>query len=164
MTCLKNSLSLTAMLVTLASATSYAQATTTTSPIAVSATVTSTCSIVAQPLVFGSYASVQTDASTTVSVTCTNGTTYSVALDAGQGSGGTTALRVMTGPGSAPLNYTVYSNSARSTIWGNTPGSNVVAGTGVGTGQVLTVYGRIPANQYPTPGAYTDSITATLTY
>ena len=70
----------------------------------------------------------------------------------------------MTGPSSAALNYAVYSNSARSSIWGNTVGSNVVAGTGLGTAQVLTVYGRIPAAQYPAPGSYTDTITATLTY
>src|ERR1700744_5359078 len=81
-----------------------------TSSMTVSATVNALCTIAAQPLAFGTYGSSQTDASTSVSVTCTNGTSFTVALDAGTGSGGTTTLRKMSGPGGATLNYALYSN------------------------------------------------------
>ncbi|WP_277971552.1 spore coat protein U domain-containing protein, partial [Sphingomonas echinoides] len=33
-----------------------------------------------------------------------------------------------------------------------------------GSSQSLNVYGRIPAGQLPTPGAYSDTLTATITY
>jgi spore coat protein U-like protein len=39
-----------------------------------------------------------------------------------------------------------------------------VSGTGNGNAQTLTVYGQLPAGQYVTPGAYADTITATITY
>jgi spore coat protein U-like protein len=51
-----------------------------------------------------------------------------------------------------------------STNWGNTVGTDTVAGTGNGAAQALTVYGQIAAGLYVTPGSYTDTITATVTY
>jgi spore coat protein U-like protein len=39
-----------------------------------------------------------------------------------------------------------------------------VTGTGTGVAQPLTIYGTEPANQYVTPGAFTDTITAAVTY
>jgi spore coat protein U-like protein len=39
-----------------------------------------------------------------------------------------------------------------------------VTGTGNGAIQALTVYGQTPAGQYVSPGSYTDTITATITY
>lgn len=52
----------------------------------------------------------------------------------------------------------------RDTInWGNTAGT-MVGGTGNGSAQTLTVYGEVPAGQAVTPGAYVDTITATITY
>lgn len=135
-----------------------------TSSMAVSASVAALCTMSAQPLAFGAYNSAQNDANTTINVTCTNGTTYSVGLDAGGGSGATTSARKMTGPGGATLNYNLFTNAARSTNWGNTVGTDAVAGTGAGVSQTLNVYGRIPANQFPSPGAYNDTVTITLTY
>ena len=58
----------------------------------------------------------------------------------------------------------MFSNSGRTTNWGNTVGTNTLAETGTGTVQSLTVYGQIPAGEYVAPGAYTDTITATVTY
>ena len=144
-------------------ATSPAQASTSTASMAVSATVPSTCSISANALAFGNYSSAQTDGSTTLSVTCANSTTYTVALDAGTGTGATVTTRKMTS-GAQTLNYSLYTDSARSSVWGTTTGTNTVAGTGTGSAQSLTVYGRIPGSQTPQPGSYTDTITATITY
>lgn len=62
------------------------------------------------------------------------------------------------------LAYALYSDSGRTTNWGNTVSTDTVPGTGNGSAQTLTVYGRIAAAQYVTPGSYADTITATITY
>lgn len=144
-----------------------AEATTTvTATIAVSAAVLSSCGVTALPLAFGNYSPTQatnTTAQTTVAVTCTNGTPYTVGLNAGGGTGATVATRKLTS-GSNTLNYTLYSDSGYSTVWGNTIGTNTVAGTGSGLIQTINVYGSISALQAVPAGAYTDSITVSLTY
>lgn len=123
----------------------------------------SSCSISANPLSFGTYAGVLLDASTTLSVTCTSGTAYNVGLNAGTATGASVTNRMMTGPSSVHLNYSLFSNSSYTTNWGNSTGS-WVSGTGTGSAQTLTVYGQIPAGQYPVPGSYADTITATVNY
>jgi spore coat protein U-like protein len=72
--------------------------------------------------------------------------------------------RSMTGPVAALLHYSLFSNAGRTTNWGNTVGTDTLAGTGSGAAQLLTVYGQIPAAQFPRPGSYADTITATITY
>jgi spore coat protein U-like protein len=62
------------------------------------------------------------------------------------------------------VNYSLYSDSARNNVWGTTIGSNTVAATGNGAAQSYTVFGRIPAQTTPAPGAYTDTVTVTVTY
>ena len=64
----------------------------------------------------------------------------------------------------AVLSYAMYTDSARSVNWGQTIGTDTVVGTGNGASQALTVYGSVPAGQYVAPGAYSDTITATVTY
>ena len=80
-------------------------------------------------------------------------------MDAGNFSGATTTTRRMTGPSAAGLNYSLFSDSGRTTNWGNATGSWV---SGTGAAQVLTVYGRIPANQTALIGSYTDTVTVTF--
>jgi len=140
-----------------------ALAATATTTFQVTATVLSTCLVSATPLAFGNYSGAQTDATSTVSVTCTNTTPYNVGLDAGLSTGATVTTRAMQN-GSNTLGYALYSDSARTVNWGNTPGTDTVAGTGTGLAQTLTVYGRIPAGSLPAPGAYADTITVTVTY
>jgi spore coat protein U-like protein len=139
------------------------RAATSTATIAVSATVLAFCTITALPLAFGNYSSAQLDATTTLTASCTVGTPYTVGLDAGLGTGATTTTRKMTSTGST-LNYELFRDSARTLNWGNTIGTDTVAGTGNGLAQTLTVYGRILGSQLVAPGAYTDTVTATLTY
>jgi spore coat protein U-like protein len=130
----------------------------------VTVVVQSTCSISAANLAFGTYADLLVSSTSTISVTCTNTTPYNVGLNAGTASGATVTTRSMTGPGSALLAYNLFTNSTHTTNWGNTVGTNTEAGTGNGAVQSLTVYGQIPAGQHPTPGNYTDTIIATITY
>jgi len=155
---------LTACLLLSLADTSYAASTNTT--FTVQATITATCTInSASTLNFGTQGvlAANVDQTSTLQVTCTNTTPYNIGLDAGTGSGATVAVRKLTSS-SNTLNYTLYSYSGRTTVWGNTVSTDTVAGTGNGTGQSYTVYGRIPAQTTPAPGNYTDTITVTVTY
>jgi len=133
---------------------------------AVQVTITATCLInSASTLSFGTQGvlAANVDQTATIQVTCTNSTPYNIGLDAGTGSGATVAARKLTS-GGATVSYTLYSNSGRTTVWGNTVGTDTLAGTGNGSAQNYTVYGRIPAQTTPAPGTYTDTITVTVTY
>ena len=142
-------------------------ATSTTTTFTVQATIVATCTInSASTLNFGNNIGVlaaNVDQSSTIQVTCTNTTPYTIGLDAGTGSGATLAARKLTS-GGATINYSLYTTSGYSTVWGVTAGTDTVAGTGNGTGQSYTVYGRIPPQTTPAPGTYTDTITVTVTY
>ena len=141
-----------------------AQAATASTTFSVTATMMANCTISATNLAFGSYTGALTNATSTISVTCTKSTTYNVGLDAGTSTGATVTTRKMTGPAGATLAYALYQDSAHTINWGNTVGTDTVSGTGNGSAQTLTVYGEVPAGQSVTPGAYTDTITATITY
>jgi spore coat protein U-like protein len=107
--------------------------------------------------------SANVDATTTFTVQCTNTTAYNVGLNAGSTTGGTVTTRLMTS-GSATVAYKMYSDSGRTTNWGNTVGTDTVTGTGNGATQTLTVYGRVIAQTTPAPATYTDTVTVTVTY
>jgi spore coat protein U-like protein len=104
-----------------------------------------------------------TDASASFAVQCTNTTPYNVGLDAGTTAGGTIVTRLLTS-GSATVSYKIYSNAARTTNWGNTVGTDTLSGTGSGSSQSLTVYGRVPVQATPAPATYNDTVTLTITY
>jgi spore coat protein U-like protein len=148
----------------LASTSAVAQANPATTTFGVSATVLKDCIVTATALAFGSYNGTAVNASSTITVTCTNTTTYTVGLNAGLTTSATVTTRQMgiTQPAGG-LNYSLLTGSYTGSNWGNTTGS-WVSGTGNGAAQPLTVYGVLPANQYVTPGSYVDTITATVTY
>jgi len=134
----------------------------------VTATIVASCTITAGDLAFGNYdplAVANTDATSTVTVTCSNGAGYNVLLDGGLSTN--VAARTMDddATGTEFLGYQLYSDAGRSTVWGETIGTDTVVGTGNGAAQNLTVYGRIPAGQTtPSVGAYTDTVTATVDF
>jgi spore coat protein U-like protein len=143
-----------------------AWAATATSTMAVRLTVTSSCVInSAATLNFGSHGVLvsNVDSTSALRVQCTSGTPYNIGLNAGLGSGATVAVRKMTN-GASTINYSLYTTAARTTVWGNTVGTNTVAGTGNGAAQSHTVYGRVPAQTTPAAAVYTDTITVTVTY
>ena len=139
-------------------------AATTTSTFTVSITLVATCTInSASTLNFGSSVgilSANIDQSSTISVTCSNTTPYDIGLDAGTATGATVTTRKL---GNA-VSYSLYSDSGHTTNWGNTVSTDTVASTGTGSAQSFTVYGRVPSQTTPAPGAYTDTITVTVTY
>lgn len=138
--------------------------TTAISSFSVTTTVAPSCSISANALNFGAYTGSATlNSTSTISVTCANGSAYNIGLNAGTASGATVTTRQMLN-GTKTLNYSIYSDSGRTKNWGNTVGTDTLAGTGSGSAQTLTVYGTVPSGQTPAPGSYSDTITATLTY
>jgi len=131
----------------------------------VTATVIPACTVSATNLSFGSAGLLTSnvDATSIVSVTCSNAAPYNVGLSAGSGTGATVAARKMSSGGST-ITYSLYQNSARTTVWGTTIGTDTETGTGTGSAQNLTVYGRVPPQTTPAPGAYSDTIIVTVTY
>ncbi|MGH6617112.1 Csu type fimbrial protein [Sphingomonas sp.] len=144
-----------------------AQAATTTTTFPVTATVLKACVVSANPLPFGNYdptATTPVDATTTLSVLCTVGTSFTVGLNAGTASGATVTTRRMTN-GANTLSYALYQEAARTNNWGNTPGTDTpLATTAPILPTTLTVYGRLPASQNVPAGSYTDTITVTVNY
>jgi spore coat protein U-like protein len=135
-----------------------------TTSFSVTAVVQATCAISATPMAFGVYSGTLLNSAATISVTCTNTTSYNVGLNAGTATGATVTNRSMTGPASTLLRYALFSNSGHTTNWGNTVGTDTVAGIGSGALQSLSAYGQIPAGQFVRPGSYADTIVATVTY
>jgi spore coat protein U-like protein len=143
-----------------------AEAASTSSTFTVQVTLTASCIINSTTtLDFGSQGvlSANVDQTSSVQVQCTNTTPYNIGLDAGTGSGATIAVRKMTSGGNT-VNYSLYSDSARTTAWGNTVGTDTVSANGSGAAQSYTIYGRVPAQTTPAPATYTDTITMTVTY
>jgi spore coat protein U-like protein len=148
-----------------------ASALTATTQFNVTATVQAACTVTATDLAFPLYtgqvstvagSGAQQDQTSTITVTCSNGAPYTVALSDGNNfSAG--ARRMSNGATTASyLSYELYNDTGRTTRWGSSSGT--VASTGDGTGKPHTVYGRILASQAVPPGSYSDTITVTLTY
>ena len=127
---------------------------------------------------FGNYDTLTAGAvlsSATVTVSCTvalgplNAIPYTVSLGPSQTSG--TMQRKLAGPGSARLQYNLYTDAARSVVWGDgSGGSQVVsssvtpASLGVPATKAHTAHGSIPALQSVRVGAYSDTILVTVDY
>ena len=148
------------------------QAATATANLTVQLTVTASCTINAATLDFGSTGLLATliDATTTLSVTCTNTTPYSVGMDNGANFSVTRRMRL--GATANFIGYAIYTDAGRTNAWTTASSSTTCTatnscflGTGNGSAQSITVYGRVPAlGTGPTPGAYTDTVTMTVTY
>jgi spore coat protein U-like protein len=144
-----------------------ADAATATGQFNVTITIQSNCIVQsATDLAFGNAGVIAAnlDAQSTISVQCTNTTPYMIGINAGNGAAATVAARKMTGPAAATVTYSVYRDAARTLVWGNTVGTDTVAGTGNGNPQPITVYGRVPPQAAPAADGYTDTLTVTVTY
>lgn len=147
--------------------TTGAGAATTTTTFPVTATVLKACAVNANPLAFGTYdptAATALDATSTLSVLCTVGTSFTVGLNAGTSTGATVTARKMTS-GANTLAYALFQEAARTNNWGNTPGTDTPpAVTAPVLPSTLTVYGRVAPGQNVPAGAYTDTVTVTVNY
>jgi len=145
-----------------------AAADTATATFGVQITIQADCQVTStQTLDFGTHGvlTAAVNGTADLEVTCTNGTGYSIGLNAGQSTGGTTTTRKMQASASGPyIDYKLYSDTSRTVNWGDTIGTDVVTGTGDGTGQTYTVYGQVPIQTTPAAGTYTDTVTITVTF
>lgn len=143
-------------------------AATATTSFTVSGTVVPTCSVTAAALSFGGAIpnpiNSDVDAQSNITATCSSGAAYTIALNAGNGTGATFASRKLSS-GPNTLDYTLYTDPSRTVVWGDgTGGSSVFNGSGSGAAQAIPVYGRIPSPQTVPTGAYNDLIVVTLTF
>jgi len=132
----------------------------------VQATVISDCSIISVPNINFGNVGVMTanlDITSTLTVSCTPGTTYTLALDGGSVSGSTVSNRLMA-QGANTLRYELYNDAARTQVWGMTPGTDTQGGTGTGANTLYTIYARMPPQATPPVGVYTSTVTATISY
>ncbi len=129
----------------------------------VTATVLKNCLVTATDIDFGSRGVLASnvDASGQLGVRCTAGTPYTVGLNGGLSGGPPTARRMTRA--SEFVTYGLFRDAAYAQPWGDVAGS-MASGTGTGVVQNLTVFGRVPPQATPSPGLYSDTIVATVTY
>ena len=128
-------------------------------------TIQATCDVLApNSLAFGTAGvlSLIIDMTADFTVQCTNTTDYEIKMNQGTNGSAVTDRKMQVA--GATINYEIYRNSDRTENRGETSGSDVVSGTGDGTAVTYTMYGRVPTQSTPAPGAYTDTVTITVSY
>ena len=131
-----------------------------------------TCVISLTSLAFGEYnpqAPAPTDTVGTISILCNSPdpATSALSISLSPGSSGNANSRTLT-LGSHPLYYNLYTNAARTVVWGDGSGGgeSVVSTFPIPShsSKTFSIYGRIPALQKAWAGSYRDTITVTVTY
>jgi len=137
----------------------------------VSVVVDSSCNISTSPLMFSDYnvlganATSPDDGTGSVTIQCTNGVIANIGLDGGTAySSGTNSSYMRDSVGHA-IQYSLYQNLSRTTLWGNSSGSWLTTPAAPNTSpQTYTVYGRVPPGQLAPSGTYTDTVVATVNF
>jgi spore coat protein U-like protein len=134
------------------------------------------CSASTTAVAFGAYnplATAHLDISGAVRVRCGGvlGLFVPYEIELGKGSYGASHASRLMANGSQRLQYNLYTDSARMTVWGDGSGGSQTLSDSVtivllgGTSNDHPVYGRIPRGQTSLPpGAYSDTVTVTVTY
>ena len=127
------------------------------------------CTIETRPLSFGTYdpeASAGVDAVAQVIYTC-NQHASKIRIEMTTGVSNQFSPRYMKANALDRLDYNIYLDATRQTIWGQG-----LYGTDVyhennppnGTPVIVLAYGRIPARQNPPPGQYVDALTVRVLF
>jgi spore coat protein U-like protein len=103
------------------------------------------------------------DSTSTVTARCNNTLPYTVSLSGGNAAATDPTQRKMA-KAAETVTYGLYRDAARLQPWGSTAGTDTVTGTGTGVAQNITIYGRVPPQTTGSPGNYSDTIVATVTY
>lgn len=166
---------LTVLGLTLAAVAPQVSAATTTADFNVKIEIVSSCEITSSGIAdldFGKHGFSATNVigATDLRVTCTKGSPYSIALNAGSNpeTPGDVTTRRMIGVDTANtadfVAYNLYQDASRSTVWGDgTSGTALSSQTGTGAEVTHTIYGRVPTTNH-TVGNYLDTVTATVTF
>jgi spore coat protein U domain-containing protein, fimbrial subunit CupE1/2/3/6 len=145
----------------------------------ISPAIAQTCNFTISNMSFGSVdilAAGAVDTTATINVSCTGTPLLPIRIcpSIGAGSGGADAsARYMTGPSASTLAYQLYTDAARTTVWGSnywayggtvpdidlTLSGGILSGSGTAS---ATIYGRLLAGQSTAPpGSYISNFTAT---
>jgi spore coat protein U-like protein len=125
------------------------------------------CTISTTGASFGAYdvfATSPLDSTGSVTYRCAGSASITVTLDKG-GAATYNPRRML--KGSEALNYNLYLDASRTTIWGDgTGGTQNYSNPSVpnNTNITVTIYGRIPAGQDVSAGSYSNTITATINF
>jgi spore coat protein U-like protein len=129
------------------------------------------CTVSTTGVAFGAYnpqSATADDSGGTINVDC-HPSDHSVEVEIGAGLSGSFATRRMSS-GADTLNYNLYTNAGRTLVWGDGTGGSItqtLTGGSVSGGTrrfSATVYGRIPALQNVSAGAYNDTLILTVTF
>jgi spore coat protein U-like protein len=129
------------------------------------------CRITLFPINFGIYMPLQqtpSEVTGSLNVRCM-AQPGSFTVQIGPGTSGNQLARTLVSGDANTLNYNLYENAARTLIWGDgTPPTVTVSGVRSAKGRpsyfTYPVYGRIFANQAPSPGIYNDNILVTILF
>jgi spore coat protein U-like protein len=126
-----------------------------------------TCRVTATAVRFGNYNPLNVAAlnrTGRIIVNCTGAGTFTAALSTGN-SGSYAPRYMLSGATGDQLDYNLYTNAARTIIWGDGTGGSQIVSRAFNNNRVrLTVYARIPAQQNIAAGSYRDSIKVTVSF
>lgn len=137
----------------------------------VTVTVATHCKMNSNPMQFGAYDPAGANNASalnavgSINIKCTKNTSAVIRIDGGQhASRSSRTSRAMTNAaGTTYLDYELYLDSARSTVW-NTSNSASFQEPGGGVVTMVAIYGAIPGNQDVNDGQYNDVVTVTASF
>lgn len=123
------------------------------------------CEIDVPPMHFGTINPLHanaTDSATSMTITCTVSTAFTIGLGEGRGTYHERHLQSV----ARTLAYNLYIDPSRTLVWGDgTAGTLTLNGSSDGTNPAsYTIYARIPYQPQAEPGAYVDTIVITLSF
>ena len=136
----------------------------------ITANVISSCYLETQNIDFGSVQVTNpedTVANSSVNVVCSKGIGYNVTLSGGLSTDPTARQMALSTNADERLNYSILINDGASEFnWGTADGQKLVqtAVQNVDGTATFAIKAVIPGSQFVTPGAYSDTLTATINY
>lgn len=133
--------------------------------VAISASVAANCVLTAGSVAFGAYDplvandTAALDQTGTFTVRCVKGVTAQVGLDDGLNTG-----RQMSDGGSELLDYELYKDAGRTTVWTDTGAGRYAYTAANKSATTLTIYGRVAGGQDAAVGSYTDTVVASAEF
>lgn len=97
-----------------------------------------------------------------IELRCTPGTTAKITMNAGLYGSSVNDRKMRLTAGVTTLNYQLYTSSNRLVVWDDIVGVSVNFISD--TTQSIPIYGRVPVQNTPTNGTYTDQIILTVSY
>jgi spore coat protein U-like protein len=98
-----------------------------------------------------------------LNVSCTTSSSFSLGLGTGQS--GNYLNRTLTDGGSEKLNYNLFTNTARTAVFGDGSGSTSNVNQSISSGSIsVPIYGDVPARQNVSSGSYMDTVAVYITF